>query len=370
MNLSPDKRIAELDGLRCIAIALVLWNHLIHPFLPTVAEHWLGVFRAAGNMTWCGVELFFVLSGFFIGGILIDQRDSPRLARVFYLRRAMRILPLYFLTLIISLAAAQTGWASPGPSFAPAIYVLFLQNFALAMQNHWDVLAFSILWSLAVEEQFYLAAPWVVRWMPKPRLPHLLVAIILTAMLLRSGLKLSWPDHRVGFHVLTPLRMDSLALGVLVAWAVRTPTATPFFTRLHTTGLAWLAAGLGLITVLALSSPVQGDPLLVHVGYSMINLFFALLVAMVVAVRPAGLNRLLALAPLTHLGRLSYFIYLGHVLIGRSIIDSFGGPDFMLRSSAGLGLVLLAIAATWIAAIVSWKFFEAPCLRLGHRARY
>jgi peptidoglycan/LPS O-acetylase OafA/YrhL len=370
LNHPSHRRIAELDGLRGIAIALVLWHHLVHPYLPPVTEHWLGGLRAAGNMSWCGVELFFVLSGFFIGGILIDHRDSPRLGKVFYLRRALRILPLYFLTLIICLAAARTGWSGRGPDFGPWVYALFLQNLALAVQNHWEVLAFSILWSLAVEEQFYLIAPWVVRWISPARLPVVLAALILTAMLLRSALQWHLPGREIGFHVLTPLRMDSLALGALLAWAVRAPAARPFFVRLQTTWSLWLAGALALVTMLALSRPVQGGPLLVHLGYSLINVCFGLLVAIVVAVRPAGLNRLLALAPLAHLGRHSYFIYLWHVLIGWSIIQWLGGSGFFLKTLAGAGLVLLAVSATWLAAIVSWKYFESPLLRLAHRTGY
>ena len=143
----PDNRVPEFDGLRGLAIALVLWHHLVEPYLPQGAVHWLGWLRVAGNLSWCGVDLFLVLSGYFIGGILIDHRNSPQLCRVFYLRRALRILPLYYVALACCLLAVSLKWLHPSPTFSPWAYALFLSNFDLALQNYWEPLAFSVLWS-------------------------------------------------------------------------------------------------------------------------------------------------------------------------------------------------------------------------------
>ena len=98
-------RNTALDGLRGIAIAMVLWHHLVEPNLPLGHASPLGWLRAATGLSWAGVDLFFTLSGFLIGGILIDHRISPHFTRVFYLRRAVRILPLYYLTLAVMAAA-------------------------------------------------------------------------------------------------------------------------------------------------------------------------------------------------------------------------------------------------------------------------
>ncbi len=368
MSVASERRIPELDGLRALAIALVLWHHLVDVFLPPGAGHWLGWVQVAGNLAWCGVDLFFVLSGFLIGGILIDHRDSPNLVRTFYLRRAVRILPLYYLTLGVCLVAVLVTGASP--SFSPWVYGLFLTNVALLVQNHWDMLMFAVLWSIAVEEQFYLTAPWVVRAIPANRLPWLIGALIVSAILLRALVKWRLPQLDVGIHVFTPFRMDSLAWGALLAWAVRTPDVRPFFQRLAANWPLWLGAGIALLAGFAVNRPHPGDALSAYLGYTLINLVFTLLVALVVCVRPPALNRLLAWSPLVHLGRHSYFIYLWHALIGLGIIRWLGGPDFTLASLPAVAVVAVAIGATWAAAVVSWKFFESPWLKIGQRHSY
>lgn len=326
--------------------------------------------QVAGNLAWAGVDLFFVLSGFFIGGILIDHRDSPRLARVFYVRRALRILPLCYVTLVVALTLASADWGVSPPDFAPWVYGLFLSNFALALQNHWEAFLLSVLWSLAVEEQFYVIAPWVVRAISPARLPVLLLGLILSALLLRAGLKWQYPDLQVAIHVLTPLRMDALAWGALVAWAVRAPEARAFFARLQSTWLFWLGCCAALLLALTATRSSPGSTLQSYLGYTVVSISFALLVAITVTVRPKLLNRFLALPALTHLGRHSYFVYLWHVLIGLNVIRWLGGPDFVLNTPTGLLVVFGSIAATWLAAVISWKYFEAPLLKLGHRTGY
>lgn len=369
-DLPVRVRDDALDGLRGVAIALVLWHHIAEPFLPVGRDSWLGWLRAGTGLSWCGVDLFFVLSGYFIGGILIDRRESPKLARVFYLRRAVRILPLYYLSLLAAFAVIAAGTADAYHRFPGWIYATFLTNFALAFALDWDWLPLSLLWSIAVEEQFYLIAPWVVRSVLPARLPWLAVTAVLLAWIARWGLLAFFPNGHFGAHVLMPLRMDGLALGVLIAWAVRAPTARPFF--------AWLAAhwkslgtlGAVALGALALLRPADGSPVLCLFGYALIALVFALIVAIVAGVRPTGLNRLLSARPLTHLGRHSYFVYLWHALIGLWVVRKLGGSNFVLNNVAGAAIVIAAILVTWIAAAVSWKFFEGPLVAWGHRHSY
>jgi peptidoglycan/LPS O-acetylase OafA/YrhL len=316
------------------------------------------------------VDLFFTLSGFFIGGILIDHRQSPRLTRTFYVRRAARILPLYYLTLLVLAAAVLAHLPGAYHVFPAWVYPLFLTNFALGYARTWDWLPLSVLWSLAVEEQFYLAAPWVARATRPPRLPWLLGGLVVLAEVLRIGLLLLYPNGAFVMHVLTPFRMDALALGVLVAWAVRSPAARPFLARLEARWPLWLGAGLGLLAGLDLLQPREGSRLLGLFGYLLIASVFALLVAVVARVQPRLLVGFLASRPLVHLGRRSYFIYLWHGLLGSGIIRLLGGTDFVLNSPAGAALVALAAGATWIASVGSWRWLEAPCVAWGHRHAY
>lgn len=363
-------RITELDGLRGLAIGLVLWHHMVEFSLPTGREDWLGWLRAATNLSWCGVDLFFVLSGYFIGGILLDQRSSVRLVRVFYLRRAVRTLPLYYVTLLALFASLALGLTQTTTLFPPWIYALFLTNIALAGHQTWDWLPLSVLWSLAVEEQFYLTAPWVVRALRPASLPWLLAGLVATALLLRMICTALFPGNLFAVHVLMPMRMDALALGALVAWAVREDGMRGFWSRLARCWPHWLVLGLAALAGLALVRPIEGGLLLARGGYTLLALVFALVVAVVAGVRPAGLNRLLAWRPLALLGRHSYFLYLWHGLLGLGLMRWWGGEHFLLNTFQALIIVLAASGATWLAAGFSWKFFEAPLVRWGQHHSY
>ena len=153
--MKQSERVPELDGLRGIAIGLVLLHHTLSP-VPALKPFF--------DMCWSGVDLFFVLSGFLLGGVLLDHKDAPNLLRVFYTRRVCRILPLYFGLIAIYWLALQ----APMPGFPPwAILFLgqpfvpvwscltFTQNFYVATAGGLGATIISSTWSLAVEEQFY-----------------------------------------------------------------------------------------------------------------------------------------------------------------------------------------------------------------------
>ena len=171
-ELNSSTRIPALDGLRGIAILLVLIVHTIsdfhfdhHPVLTWLVR--------MSRLSWSGVDLFFVLSGFLIGGILLDARDSPNYFKTFYIRRAYRILPLYFVVLILAwltFESGQLGWlrGAWAELFSGRIswwtFFTFTQNIAMALIGPFIGRAgLSQTWSLAVEEQFYLTLPLVVR---------------------------------------------------------------------------------------------------------------------------------------------------------------------------------------------------------------
>lgn len=171
-------RIAELDGLRGIAILLVLLRHSI--FGVETHSRIGSAFLAAGQLSWSGVDLFFVLSGFLIGGILLDVRESPRYFQTFYVRRAYRILPIYMLTMALFALRhlpfhlpAGLGDVSPVPIPCLAYFTL-TQNFWMAHLGTFGPAATAVTWSLAVEEQFYLTIPFAVRKLGKSALIILL----------------------------------------------------------------------------------------------------------------------------------------------------------------------------------------------------
>jgi peptidoglycan/LPS O-acetylase OafA/YrhL len=179
-----------LDGLRGVAILLVIVYHLL-----TQLEGHPGVFHyavIAGRLGWSGVDLFFVLSGFLIGGILLDARTSSRYYPTFYARRAFRILPIYgVLLFFFGLRSLLFRWM---PGYSPNLtadeipllaYLTFSQNFRMAHLGSLGTGSLCPTWSLAVEEQFYLTMPVFIRNIKRERLVGILLAVVVGAPLLR-----------------------------------------------------------------------------------------------------------------------------------------------------------------------------------------
>lgn len=230
-----DQRVPELDGLRGLAVLMVIYGHYVVPWmhlmelpLPWTALRFLALSRT-------GVELFFVLSGFLIGGILLDNRYSPRYFKTFYIRRFFRIFPLYVaLCILVALGFILVQQSdsrlftrlldTPIPWYA---YATFTQNLWAPIVGNLGGIPLGVTWSLAVEEHFYLTLPLVV-WILRRRPTFLAVVLgvsVLAAPFFRVGLislgaDLSF-DGDLAAHALTPARADELALGVLGAMAVR-----------------------------------------------------------------------------------------------------------------------------------------------------
>lgn len=293
-SVRSGKHVPALDGLRGLAILLVLSWHSVFSYK---LQHqprlqWL---LNLGGMSWSGVDLFFVLSGFLIGGILLDARESPRYYRTFYARRAYRILPLYFLVLIpcwLLLQATHVGWvpsiwdtvfSGPVPSWT---YFTFTQNVGIAIAGVMSGEALSVTWSLAVEEQFYLALPLIMRQVGRKYLIYVITGFILAAPLLRVGLIHFYSNGVFRNYFLTPCRADALGLGVLCALLVRDQRAWGFLKR-HRGLLYGITAllGMGLLAlVIKLQSMTSGtySPLTTSVygmEYSLLALFLCVVAA-------------------------------------------------------------------------------------------
>ncbi len=172
------RRIPELDGLRGLAILLVLVWHFGYLFASAGSSRWLYYVKDSMTMFWSGVDLFFVLSGFLIGGILLDARESPNYFKTFYTRRSFRIIPVYALLVVtfyvcvsLGLPARIAGSSAVFGATAPWYeYATFTQNIGYATGQPSQSLWLSTTWSLAVEEQFYLLLPAVVYFVPRRRL--------------------------------------------------------------------------------------------------------------------------------------------------------------------------------------------------------
>jgi peptidoglycan/LPS O-acetylase OafA/YrhL len=374
-------RTPYLDGLRGLAILSVISLHYFFiPFHLTESNGWYLPLHHLLGAAWAGVDLFFVLSGFLLGGTLLDHRGAPNFFPVFYLRRACRILPAYLLFLSPLLLVPLLGLDRRMPTLQAMLntgdvpawtYPLFVQNFAMTFNGTWGETWIATTWSLAVEQQFYLILPFLIRFVPSRRLPFVLVSLGLIAPTLRMGLQ-AWapfPYDQIGSYTLLPCRFDALLLGVLAAWAVRDPGALAWL-RGHGQGLRRLGHLLAL-TALALAwrSPYLNSVAMRTVGYTV----FALLFSTTILCGHLGIlrdRRLLEWSPLRWIGRISYTLFLVHLGIC-SLVFYFGAHSTRnLRSPLDLLLMLTSFAVAVTCAALSWKILEKPFIDFSQRFRY
>ena len=378
MNGPADRRVLALDGLRGLAISLVLLHHFLQrtsaapPLIDRIA---FGVAESG----WVGVDLFFVLSGFLITGILYDAKGSPRYFRDFYTRRTLRIFPLYYAALFVffvalplvphPFATAYVSDSSPDQAW----FWTYLTNFRIAERGTWyDHLVPTVFWSLAIEEQFYLVWPLLVLSFTRRTLMRLCLALFGIAFGVRVVLALLEVSP-VSTFVLTPARMDCLVLGALLALIQRDEDAF----RRTVRGAVWAAPLLGLILI-ALSWPHTRldwrDPLTTTIGFSAVAAFSGCVLALSAAA-PSGavIRRLFESAPLRVLGQYSYAMYIFHGPSGTLVKQIYGVEQVPRVFGSELPFtVVYTVSATLVTLLVawlSWHLFERHFLRhqRGHR---
>jgi peptidoglycan/LPS O-acetylase OafA/YrhL len=340
------RRIPELDAIRGVAAVVILLFHLLWKdwFLPGTA-----------------VDCFFVLSGFLITSIILRYQTAPAFLLKFYARRGLRIWPIYFLYLFI--VVAYRAWSGTPMATAKLLsYLTYMQNF----DYHWksgtpvDDPLMTHTWTLALEEQFYILWPLLVRWAGARRIVPLSLAVIVASVAARCG----------GFCVKGPLlaRCDGFALGGLLAALLFNPDRVRRHLRRYSLGFA-------AVMLVALSYPVWGRAL-VHAGViprtaSVIlglNLFFVTFLYFGIVGIVACHAGHWFLAPLrdrrlVYLGQISYGLYLYHPL-AYGVIESFevAWPSWVLDA--------LKLAAALAIAALSWRYFESPILSLKDRFSY
>jgi peptidoglycan/LPS O-acetylase OafA/YrhL len=363
-QLSPG-RIPALDGVRGLAIAMVVIMHttVIAPLNARCAA-----VEAIGHAGWMGVDLFFVLSGFLITGILFDSRNDAHYFRNFYARRGLRIFPLYYaFVAMFVLVLPQLGGDHPerGPTWC---YWLFYSNFTHGFAGEQRHRMLDVLWSLSVEEHFYLVWPLCVFRMGRANLMRLCGAIVGVAIVARCATVASGLPWLATYSI-TPCRMDALTIGAFVALSVRGAGGVAALLP-----LARRAAVVSTAMIIACFAWHRGPAW--HggpgqtVGYTAIAILFASMLTHVLVVRPgSGWHRFFTTPALLTLGRYSYAIYLFHyplaTLLGRYLCDSTGVRPLMGSALFGQAIYWAAcFAASLAAALVSWNLLEKHCLKL------
>ena len=368
--------IPALDGVRGVAILLVMLNHFTF-YGGMRPEHPVdSLYYRVATTGWVGVDLFFVLSGFLITGILLDTKGAQHYLRNFYARRTLRIFPLYYATLAFVFFMLP-AIISPDEKFEALRanqlwYWTYLVNWHIAVEGWHSFAAIGHFWSLAVEEQFYLLWPIVVWLCSRRKLFAVSLAVIAGAFACRVALHLGGAPN--AGYVLTLARMDSLVIGGLLALLVRRPSASTQLARWCAPLLLLAGAAVGLIAFWEGGLPAE-SPLVQLAGYPALALTSAALIGLVVA-SPGGLPvRLLAHPALTFFGRYSYGLYvIRHVVIffiRRRGFRVEGLPTLFGSQLPGQGLYTIIAGGLSVAlALLSWHLFETHFLRLKERFPY
>jgi peptidoglycan/LPS O-acetylase OafA/YrhL len=351
----------ELDAIRGIAVVAVL---LLHAFSWQYAGLHFGtlarIFLVATQPGWLGVNLFFVLSGFLITGILLDSKRNPHFYRSFYTRRALRILPPYYALLLLLLLLHSSSFGFVGLSF---VYLANLTTlFGIAC-------GYGPLWSLAVEEHYYIFWPAVVHKLTSRRLAAVSLGIAVFVPILRAAC-FHWGWGRDGLAWYTWFVADGLAAGSLLAIILRTAINRIQVTRLCATllGSGIVLGVLGRPFGITTRERLLGGAL----QHTTINIFFAGVLLLFLLVGTGSRKHYVNNSALRFFGYISYGLYLDHLLAFRMYdrICLRYRPG-LLPSNEHFELVLLkfVVAGGFAvgAAYLSRKYFEETFLRLKNR---
>ena len=361
------KRIPELDGLRGVAIIMVVAFHYVYNQLTEPSGT---LERAVSTLTsfgWVGVDLFFVLSGFLIGGILMRTKSSANFFSTFYFRRLVRIVPNYYLLILVFFLMSSMPYFSQDyfltqnnviPGWA---YLTVLQNFFMARLENFGNTALSVTWSISVEEQFYLIFPLAVYFLPRRRIPLFLLAAIAAAPVFRYYSR-GW----ISAYVLLPCRMDAIAFGALIAWLNESGKLAGFLER--NARLLWMLL-LADLLVCGFLFFTYGD--LGVVRNTLFSLFFAICLLFALGYKESVYAGLLRNKVLGFIGTISYSLYLFHfAILGlfKYLAGKWNGTA--LR---GMSQVTISLAALCLSVFIAWliyRKFETPFVALGKRLKY
>lgn len=361
-QIVPEPRVPAWDGIRGVAILLVV----IFRFSEIGYPRWMGpVGFVIYNFGWCGVDLFFVLSGFLITGILHDSKGSANYFSSFYGRRAVRIFPAYYAVLVIMFVIVPLAFPHllDRPDLpvygSPWVYLLYVSNYCFVGGGD----AFGSLghtWSLAVEEQFYLIWPALVWMLSSRKMLKLCAAIIVATIALRAVLLVNgvgvWP-----IYLMSITRFDELAMGGMIAILIRSRRGREMLRKSRWVAIFIppLMAGLWLLKKRA---PQLGELVEESVKFDLIAAIFAIVLGISATISQESLlNRALAARLLRFFGKYSYALYLYHVpvflIIERHTGKPINGWQMLLDYTT-------YFVCTLVLALLSWNLIEKHALNL------
>jgi peptidoglycan/LPS O-acetylase OafA/YrhL len=370
-------RYPALDGLRGFALLCMLGMHFgfypsfYSPAPYSAARLYMAKFLAGG---WIGLDLFFVLSGFLITSILLASKGKPRYFQNFYGRRAVRIFPLYYSVLVVGLFIAPALFGERWDRFMGDTWPKqawlwgYALNIAVTLGVMRDSGMFGPLWSLAVEEQYYLCWPLIVKVTSRRALGGVCVMLIAGSLAFRAAwlaLGFGW----TGAYHFTLARLDSLAVGGGIALLMQNAA---WRRRLDRWAGAGLALGVAALVAVFLSFPgfLPSEPFIVMFGHSVLAFTFGCLV--VIAIRnPAP--RWMCQPWLMALGTWSYSIYVWHWFIRQIMAVAYAKYPASTPAGGLAAAIAFLVVGLLLSTAVGWTSYmllERPFLKLKRLFKY
>ncbi|MCC6684217.1 MAG: acyltransferase [Bacteroidia bacterium] len=392
MNLPENKfqinitnsRIPQLDGFRGFALcAALLWHYYACEI--TAYSPFLKLFKPATDMCIMAVDLFFVLSGFLIASILIESKGSPNFFKTFYVRRILRIFPIYYIVYGLFLIGILWGGEQKIPFiFQNSLpdqpiplwsYAIFVQNFFMDMDVQRQIYNFGphflgITWSVTIEEQFYVLAPFFIWVTPKKHLIRMCCVFIAGCWGVKFAL---FGDNIIHTYVTMPARMDSLLMGVIIARLVQNPE---FIQKIFSIRQPlYILLLVQLILSMALIQWVGSSP-----WYGFLFTFGGLMwsncLLLILADRNGPVGRFFSMKFFMWLGSISYTIYLTHQAINGVLHQYILHQAPIIHYVNGwynwkdIAVTLTSLLLSFVLAHFSFKYFEKPLIKKGHSFKY
>lgn len=358
----PKGHIPALDGIRGLAILLVT-IYRFSGIRDYETAAWIKPLLEFGTH---GVDLFFVLSGFLITGILFDSKGDEHFFRNFYARRTLRIFPLYYGTLLLlfvlmPLAGISSAWLKASPTDVSSLWY-YGGNVLMSYRGEWQLGGLNHFWSLCVEEHFYLVWPLVIFACSR----QMAMRVCIFAFLASAGGRVLWMllgGNAVAAEVFTLFRLDALCAGAWIALAARGPSGLTFL--VPWSRILAVVTGLLLLPIIALHKQILTVPTTLYACF-----FGAFIVLAVASAKDGWLSFLGKSKLLQWLGRYSYgmYVYQNLLLVGLAtcftpaILEEVTGSAVAGRAGFLISMFALTCGVAWI----SWHVFEKRCLAWKH----
>lgn len=366
-----NNHIKELDGLRGIAVLLVIFFHLFLRAIFFTQVPILKIFAAFTSVGWAGVDIFFTLSGFLITSILLKTKSRENYFKNFYIRRILRIFPLYYAAIILVLLFIP----NLEPEFINSrgrtlsLMLLYQQNWIPLLKNYSMTLYLSATWSLAIEEQFYFLWPFIVYKLNREQLLGLGTGYIVLSILARIVGIAFWPNlaqAALFFYYAPFARFEEILFGSLLA-VLLTFQRIEQRIRLFSIPLSLLSLAafisLCFLSLPGSPSPQESIPLTIG-GYTTIAVFAAGLIGVFVTSSPENiLRRIFKTSVLTFFGKYSYSMYLFHMVPVLLLAHTFWYSG--MHSWASFVMYVVAtFLITILIALLTWNLLEKHMLNL------